>query len=1195
MCCTSLIKVYLKFPILFILFIFLIVSKNTNGNNSGLIGEIEVLNPQDLFLLQVDFSKSVSQLQAGFQGYLAEHENNNSFTPQIFDVAGTAITIDAEWPEGTKKEAKQMIDRGENSGNDFSNLLRDWIGNDGRSAKVPMKLTISGLPAGLYEWKSFHHDNSDQTGIFKVVIEDALGSTINNGIDISNGSLPLESVTIFETLLKSDGSDIVLSFEMETYPGNSTSFFVMNGFTLNAMNTTVVPDSVNLISPMNQLNYLPLNPELKWSSSYYADSYNLNLSTENPPGFFAVAESPGFVASSLEENTTYYWSVDAVNSNGVAQSNVYSFTTGKENSGEFNGEVEVVFSHDRKFYDDPFELSISSNNSAANIIYTVDCSNPSEGNGIIYKGAVLINSTTVVKAVAILASGNSIIITNSYLFPSKSAKQGAQPDGFPETWGGYSVINADYEMDSDVVNHPEYSTDIIDAFKSLPSLSLSMETDEWFNHETGLYVGYPNTNETREKPVTAEFIFNTSEENFAIECGVQNQGGTSIVKWKIPKQSMRLLFKEEYGPTRLKRKLFPDSEIESINTLVVDGLLYSWLHPWDEKQHTTALYFRDQLASDMQNEMGGLSFHGRYIHLYLNGLYWGVYDLHERPDDAFLSEYLDAPREDFDIVKHNPNNIVSGSNDDYLKLLDRSRAGSATNQNVEDIKEYLDIPAFIDYMILNFYLGNFDWAHQNWYAARNRTTQSGFCFYTWDAEHVMRYSDVNYNNTLKNNEGGPTEIHTFLKENEEYRIQFADAVYKHLFNDGALTPDNFEKSFSFRANEIEKAIVLESARWGDYRKEDTQVTYTKNEYWVPEVNKVLEEYIPKRRDIVIEQLRDIKNNLFPKNMPPIIEEKEKNAEEKDIKLTNSNNASGFIYFTLDGTDPRTIGGGINGTKYAGDITIGSSTILKARFYSSEDQSWSALAEEIYLFEDVFGENLVINEIMYHPENDYPEFIEIMNFGDSPVNLNGFTLSGGINYLFQTSESIQPGAGFVLSNDSALFENTYDFNAFGQYEKQLSNSGESIFLRNGFNQLVDSVAYTDTIPWPENADGEGYSLELIEAHLDNALWSSWKASEKIYGSPYNAETKLGLDVEMYPNPFSNIITVILDNPGLANEEFNIEVYNQTGSKVRSITSTSYNSRIEISLGDVLPGMYLIRVNAKDNTQFKGVVLKAIKVK
>lgn len=859
-------------------------------------------------------------------------------------------------------------------------------------------------------------------------------------------------------------------------------------------------------------------------------------------------------------------------------------------------EVELSFNFERGFFDNAFNLKITSNNSAAQIIYTVDCSIPSVDNGTIYTGEIQIDSTTIVKAVAMTENTVSRIYTQSYIFPASSANQAKKIIGFPETWGGAETINADYEMDPEVVKSSEYSTEIDDAFQSLPVLSLSMTVDEWFNPETGLYVGYPNTKVTREKPVTAEFIFNTeTEENFAIECGVQNQGGTSIVKWKSPKQSMRLLFKEVYGPTRLKRKLFPDSEINSINTLVVDAMLNAtWIHPWDNKQRVSALYFRDQLTSDLQNEMGWLSFHGRYVNLFLNGLYWGIYDLHERPDDAFLSEYLDAAREDFDVIKHNPDEIVAGTNSIYLKLLGLVRGGTSTLQNFEDVKNYLDIPAFIDYMILNFYLGNQDWAHQNYYAAKNTNSRTGFRFYSWDSEHVMRFSDVNYNNTLKNDEGGPTEIHTRLKENEEYRILFADAVYKHLFNNGALTPANFEKNFRFRANEIEKAIILESARWGDYREEVSNVTYTRNEYWWPEVNKVLDEYIPKRRNIVIDQLRNAENKLFPIYMPPIIEAKEKEGGDKEIVLKNSNQKPGDIFYTLDGKDPRQSGGGINGNKYDGKITINNSTILKTRYYSAGDQTWSALAEEMYVFESLYGEKIVINEIMYHPEVDFPEFIEIMNFGSTPVNLKGFSFSGGINYLFQNDESIEPGTGVVLSDDNARFKNRYDFNANGQYEKQLSNNGETLFLRNGFNQIVDSVTYSDTIPWPEIADGEGYSLELIASDLDNAHWSSWKSSEMLHGSPFHLLTTSDLTAQIYPNPFSDFVTIVLDDSRTANEVFIIDIFNQTGSKVRSLKSTSVNSKIEIKMNGVLPGLYFIRIYPNEITQFEGAILKAIKL-
>ncbi len=515
--------------------------------------------------------------------------------------------------------------------------------------------------------------------------------------------------------------------------------------------------------------------------------------------------------------------------------------------------------------------------------------------------------------------------------------------------------------------------EISSALQSIPTVSLTMNTDDWFDPHSGIYVGYPNSGISREKAVTAEFLFAEPDESFSVECGVQNQGGTSIVNWKVPKQSMRLLFKEIYGPAKLKYKLFPDSDIKSINTLVLDGLLYSWVHPFDEKQRITSLYFRDQLASDMQNKMGWPSFHGIYVNLFINGLYWGIYDLHERPDEDFLEEYLDAGKEEFDIIKHNPNTIVQGSNAAYIEMLELARKGLSTQESFTKIQKYLDLPAFIDYMILNFYLGNYDWAHQNYYAARNKIQKTGFRFYTWDAEHVMRYSDVNYNNLNKKDTGGPTEIHSFLKQNKEYQMMFADAVYRLFFNVGYLTPESFEESFLFRKNEIESAVILESARWGDYRKDISGgVTYTKNDHWIPEVNKVLEEYIPRRRDIVLNQLRADSPKLFPTYLPPVfVVENQPLGSVRKVELMNINTTTGDIYYTLDGTDPRSLGGTIHGIKYSTSISVDESVVIKTRFLPKNSNEWSALSIKEIVFDNVFGKEIIINEIMYHPENGLP--------------------------------------------------------------------------------------------------------------------------------------------------------------------------------------------------------------------------------
>lgn len=857
--------------------------------------------------------------------------------------------------------------------------------------------------------------------------------------------------------------------------------------------------------------------------------------------------------------------------------------------------LRVDFSHVRNFYTEGFFLTLSSNDNSADIIYTLDCSKPSRQNGKVYQSGIFIDSTLVVKAIAITGTDTSEIVTNTFLFPETIKKQPKLPAGFPTVWGGSSTIFADYEMDPQIVNNPQYSSQLDNALKSVPTVSLTMNTDDWFNPATGLYVGYPNSDISREKAVTAEFIFENAGENFVVECGVQNQGGTSIVNWKVPKQSMRLLFKEIYGPAKLKHKIFPDSDIKSVNTLVLDGFLYSWVHSFDETQRKTSLFFRDQLASDMQNKMGWNSFHGIYVNLFINGLYWGMYDLHERPDEDFMEEYLDAPKEEFDIIKHNPNTVVHGSNSSYLEMLEIARKGLSTAEGLKNIQKYLDLPAFIDYMILNFYLGNYDWAHQNYYAARNNVRKTGFRFYTWDAEHVMRYSDVNFNNISKNDKGGPTEIHSFLKQNAEYRMMFADAVYKHFFNKGVLTPESFEESFLYRKNEIESAVILESARWGDYRKEiSSGVTYTKNNHWIPEINKVLTEYIPNRRYIVLSQLRGASPRLFPDYMPPVFTVENQVDSRQKVELKNPNTTEGEIFYTLDGTDPRATGGIVHGIKYTGPLVIDKSSVLKARFLSKSFDIWSALAEQTFVFDEVFGKEIVINEIMYNPVTDFPEFVEIYNTGENPLVLDGFVFSKGIGFTFQTGSSVLPAEGIVLTNDTALFRKTYGFSAFGQFNKQLSNNGETLVLKNRYNQTVDSVTFSDTIPWPTEPDGEGFSLELKGQELDNAVYTSWKSSEVKNGTPFEPKEIVGFEAGLYPNPFTGKVFIKLANDDFAFEKFQVEVCNQFGSLVYASEIYSYNSKLELNLAKLIPGLYIIRIFPLSNSSYKIGSLKAVKL-
>ena len=109
--------------------------------------------------------------------------------------------------------------------------------------------------------------------------------------------------------------------------------------------------------------------------------------------------------------------------------------------------------------------------------------------------------------------------------------------------------------------------------------------------------------------------------------------------------------------------------------------------------------------------MGWVSGHNRYVHLYLNGLYWGVYDFAERPDADFAAAYLGGSKEDYDVI--NEFQVKDGTMDGFQRL--KSIQGLASPSQYEKLKIWLDVTQYIDYVLINYYAGNEDWGeNKNW-------------------------------------------------------------------------------------------------------------------------------------------------------------------------------------------------------------------------------------------------------------------------------------------------------------------------------------------------------------------------------------------------------------------------------------------------------------------------------------------------
>ena len=558
--------------------------------------------------------------------------------------------------------------------------------------------------------------------------------------------------------------------------------------------------------------------------------------------------------------------------------------------------AQPVFSKPHGLYSNPIMVVITSENPSTEIRYTLDGSEPTV-NSTLYQGAILVNATTILRAAEFRANEmSSAIATCSYIYPSSVLSQPNNPKGYPSQWGKYAAISgtavADYGMDPELTSNPDFAQKIVDGLYSLPILSLVTDKGNLFNTKAdekmgGIYIftGAPVSNYPGrgwERPVSAEFFGGAKEHDLQIDCALTIHGGTSRNPEKTPKHSLRLKFKSDYGPSKLYYPFYGEGEVEKFNSIIIRGMFNdSWVYQGTWRGESQ--YVKELWARLIQKKMGRPSSNGIYVHLFLNGMYWGLYSISERINDDFGKTHFGGDAEDYDVVKVTEDSggqrleASDGTLDKWNEML-RLAEKSADNRYYFRLtgqdgtsEPLLDVDNFIDYMLINQYCGNEDWDYHNWTAIRNRKrADKGFQFLCWDAEIIFRHLDQNVLDIY--NTGCTTHIFRYLIQNAVFRRRYIDRAYRLLAApDGLLTEKPVVELWDSLYNDISLALYAESARWGDYRKDvhtyaSKGELYTPDTHYIPQRNKLLKDYFPNRSRIVLQQL--INKGWYPKTEPP---------------------------------------------------------------------------------------------------------------------------------------------------------------------------------------------------------------------------------------------------------------------------------------------------------------------------------------
>jgi hypothetical protein len=866
---------------------------------------------------------------------------------------------------------------------------------------------------------------------------------------------------------------------------------------------------------------------------------------------------------------------------------------------------QLSFSHEHGFYYTGFELTLTAGTPGCTIRYTLDGSDPRTSAGSVITGSPAtltvspyihpgrgITPGVVIRACAIGNNDTGRVETNTYIFPAEvkyqpDISEELMPYWPDETWEDcsyppnllgwmqYDRQLIDLEIDPEVVSKDEYFAAFESTLADIPTFSLVTDPASLFDPDTGIYINSVWSGREWERSGSLELLPST-EDGFQVNTGIRIRGGFSAAGL-FAKHAFRLFFRTEYGDPKLEYPLFNDYGTDEFDKI---DLRCDQNNSW-HIGNNYADFVHDPVARDMQGDMHQPYTRTRFYHLFVNGMYWGLYETQERSEASYAESYFGGDKEDYDVIKssgpsydYEPYTLeaTNGDLNAAKALWDLAKAGfTAENYNKAmglnpdgsrnpDYPILLDADNLIDYMIIIYFIANRDGPGElkggirinNFFGIYNRKNPDGFKFFVHDAEtsFISLNDNITHSPTIAGetfDRFNPAWLQQQLMVNPEYRQRFADRAYKHLYNQGALTAANNIERFKARADQINQAIVDESARWGDVGG-DYAKPFTKLETWQPVITSFLTNYLPQRTNVVINQFMNM--GWLNGIMPPEFDTNDFVADDDGFRMTKGNafdlknpNQSGDIYYTLDNTDPRVSGGNINSSAmvYQYEITVRSTVFLKARIKVGDE--WSPLAERVICTSD--GKNLKLTEINYKPADQINgedtingqqlEFLELKNFGTDTLDISGYTFTKGIQFNFPLNSIMPPGSFRVIAADSAAFESIYGFKPFGQFGGNLNNNGEEVCLETPSGKRLIHLTYNLDKVWYDAADGGGFTLVPVNNNSNLAYQAKedWRISAYRLGSPGKDD----------PGPVydSVIITEVMahSNPPLVDA---IELYN-----------------------------------------------------
>lgn len=388
-----------------------------------------------------------------------------------------------------------------------------------------------------------------------------------------------------------------------------------------------------------------------------------------------------------------------------------------------------VFSHRAGFYDDYFLLTLSSE-AGTEIYYTIDGTDPR-------------TSKTAYRYTQEIEIYNNTDEPNRYSTVKDISLSNYNPPKYNIDKGMHiraAVKNAD-ETFGPVVTNSYFVGKTDSYYTDLRVISMVTDPNYLFHKDTGAYMvgsryyewkkssdyvkydpadvqnktNYNFDGKESEFPVTIQ-VFENGTAVFTADVGARISGNWSRSAFQ---KSLRFYARKEYGESKMKYAFFEDltdskgKEIKKYDKVTLRN---------GGNDHI--LHFRDAFIHDLAKGTGIDYMASEPYILFINGEFWGMYLLREKPEDYYIQSHYGIDEAQVTVIKNG--GLESGTEEahlDYWNFCEWAATADMTKEeNYKKFCEQMDVQSFMDYIAIETYVGNTDWAYgylNNWMVWRS--------------------------------------------------------------------------------------------------------------------------------------------------------------------------------------------------------------------------------------------------------------------------------------------------------------------------------------------------------------------------------------------------------------------------------------------------------------------------------------------